>query len=86
MLLTYLYYMGALHQQWMLFWQLFLMVNKQFVNNTSGSGMKLITWLFEQLAQNQAKALLPNLFGRGCMCWIGEIYCSHIIEGANGSP
>jgi len=39
------------------FWPLLLMAGKQFINNTSGSTIKLITGLFEQLVQNQAKSL-----------------------------
>jgi hypothetical protein len=35
--------MGARHQQWMLFWPPFLTAGKQFVENTSGHRIKLIS-------------------------------------------
>jgi hypothetical protein len=70
----------------MLFQPPFLTAGKQFINNTSSHGIKLIKQLFYQFIQNQAQALLPSPFQRDSLCWIGQIYTSHAIGAANGSP
>jgi hypothetical protein len=61
------------------FWPPFLTVDKRFVENTSISTIKLITWL-----SIQGKALLPDPFGRGYPCLIRSIHRYHTVEGANG--
>jgi hypothetical protein len=54
--------------------------------NTSSHRMKLIKQLIYQFIQNQAQALLSSPFQRGSLHWIGQIYTSHALGAANGSP
>jgi hypothetical protein len=68
------------------FWPPFLMAGKQFIKNTRSHRIKLIKQLFYQFIQNQAQALLPSPSQRGCLRQIEQIYTSHAIGAANGSP
>jgi hypothetical protein len=61
------------------------MAGKQFVKITSSGRIELTTPIFYRLTLNPGKALLPNLFQRGCQHQIGRIHRSHVVGGANGS-
>ncbi len=86
MLLVYLCCLGARRQWWMPFWPPFLTAGKRLIKNTSSHRIKLIKQLFYQFIQNQAQALLPSPFQRGSLHWIGQMYTSHAVGVANGSP
>ena len=86
MLLVYLYCLGARRWWWMLFRPPFLTAGQRFIKNTSNHRIKWIKQLFYQFIQNQAQALLPSPFQRGSLHWIRQIYTSHAVGVANGSP
>ena len=84
LLLTYLYNMGTRCRLWMPFWPPFLTACELlFVKNSISSRIKLIKRLFYCFILNQAKALLPNPFQKGCPCPIGRIQRYHTVGGAN---
>ncbi len=69
------------------FWGLhFFTAGKWFIINTSSHRIKLIKQLFSWFIQNQAQALLPSPSQRGSLHLIGQIYASHAVGAANGSP
>jgi hypothetical protein len=61
------------------------MACEEFLENTNRSKIKLIKWLLYRFILNQAKALLPNPFWRGCPCPIGRNHSYHTIGGAHGT-
>ena len=83
MLSTYSYNMGTRRRLWMPFWPAFSTACERFDENTSSSRIKLIKRLFYCFILNQAKALLPNPFQKGCPCPIGRIQRYHTVGGAN---
>ncbi len=87
MLLFYLYCLGARRWQcWMPFQPPFSTAGKQFIKNTSSHRIYSIKQLFYWFIQNQAQALLPSPSQRGSLHWIRQIYTSHAVRVANGSP
>ncbi len=48
--------------------------------------IKLIKQLFYRFIQNQAQALLPSPSWIGSLHWIGQIYTTHAVGAAKGSP
>jgi hypothetical protein len=66
-------------------WPPLLMAGEQFVESTSSGRIKLTMPLFYRFTLNPGKALLKNPFQRGYLHWIGRIYQSHAVGGANGS-
>ncbi len=86
MLLVYSHCLGARRWRWLLFWPPFSMAGERFIKNTSSHRIKLIKQLFYQSIQNQAQALLPSPSQRGSLHQIGQIYTSHAVGAANGSP
>ncbi len=81
-----MYYLGAHRQQWIPFWPPFLTTDKRFIKNTSSHRIKLIKEIIYWIIKNQAQALLPSPFLRGSLHRIGQIYTSHAVGAANGSP
>ncbi len=86
MILVYSYCLGARRKQWMPFQPPFLTAGEQFIKNTSSHRIKLIKQLFYRFIQNQAQALLPSPFRRGSLRPIRQVYTSHAVGAANGSP
>ena len=58
---------------------------ERFVENMSISRIYLPKQLFYRFILDQAKAVLPNPFLRGCPRSIGRIQRYHAIGGANGT-
>jgi hypothetical protein len=84
-LLTYSYCLGTRRRWWMPFRPPFLTACERFAENTSSSTINLFKQLFYRFILNQAKAILPNPFRRGCPRLIGCIQIYHAIGGANGT-